>query len=171
MKKVIASVLALSLFTTVVSCKKEAQTQSSVSTDTLETILPKDSIAIPKTDSVSAKAPLVATTIDIITKNDGKYPHNIKLFEDKSFTDRLKKVVGKEYDEMLKSFNVESPIVSENGIYKIHGCKQHDCQAYATSIYYDLKNDNLNVSIDKNRKVTDFEEKGKINVTEFLKAK
>ncbi|QBJ88152.1 hypothetical protein DDI74_18720 [Chryseobacterium gleum] len=72
---------------------------------------------------------------------------------------------------MVKNFNVEGPIASENGIYKLTGCKQHDCPGYATSIYYDAKNDNLNVSIDKNGKVTDFAEKGKITVSESLKSK
>ncbi|GAE66488.1 hypothetical protein H3Z85_12735 [Chryseobacterium indologenes] len=170
MKKVIAGALALSLCTAVVSCKKETQTQSSVSTDTLATVLPKDSGAAPKTDSVSS-APSAPAGIESITKNDGKYPHEVKLFEDKAFTDRLKKILGKEYDGMVTAFSVESPIVSENGIYKLHGCKQHDCPGYATSIYYDSKNDNLNVSIDKNGKISDFTENGKIPVSESLKSK
>lgn len=171
MKKVITGALALMVLGTAVSCKKEANTQSSVSTDTLATVLPKDSTVTPKTDSVTATAPSTAATGEIITKNEGKYPHDVKLFEDKNFAERVKKLVGKDYDEMLKSFNVESPIVSDNGIYKTHGCKQHDCPGYATSIYYDSKNDNLNVSIDKNGKITDFTEKGKITVSETLKNK
>jgi hypothetical protein len=172
MKKVIAGALALTLFTTVVSCKKETQTpSSSASTDSLATVQPNDSVAAPKTDSASATPSTSAGGIDVITKNDGKYPHDVKLFEDKGLTDRLKKAVGKDYDEMVKNFSVESPIVSENGIYKLHGCKQHDCPGYATSIYYDSKNDNLNVSIDKNGKLTDFAEKGKIAVSESLKSK
>lgn len=170
MKKVIAGALALSLCATVVSCKKETKIETSATTDSLNTKMPTDSVATPKKDSTSTAASTTGTD-NIITKNAGKYPHDIKLFEDKSLTDRLKKVAGKDYDEMVKSFNVESPIVSEDGIYKIHGCKQHDCPGYATSIYYDSKNDNLNVSIDRNGKITDFAEKGKINVSESLKAK
>ncbi|WP_185248130.1 MULTISPECIES: hypothetical protein [Chryseobacterium] len=162
------SALALLLVGTVISCKKEANTQSSVSTDTLATVMPKDSAGTIKADSAAATA---SSTVEIITKNEGKYPHDVKLFEDKSFTERLKKVVGKEYDEMIKSFNVESPIVSDSGIYKVHGCKQHDCPGYATSIYYDSKNDNLNVSIDKNGKVTEFSEKGKIMISKALDSK
>lgn len=171
MKKLIAGALALLLSGIVVSCKKEAKTESSVSKDTLATVMPKDSTAAPKTDSVKAGAPSTAVTIEAITKNDGKYPHDIKLFEDKSFAERVKKLVGKDYDEMKKNFDVESPIVSDNGIYKLHGCKQHDCPGYATSVYYDSKNDNLNVSIDKNGKVTDFAEKGKITVPKALDSK
>lgn len=170
MKKIIAGALALSLCTAVVSCKKETKTQSSVSTDTLATVLPKDSTVAPKTDSAAGTAPS-ASADNIITKNVGKYPHDVKLFEDKSITERLKKLTGAQYDEMVKNFNVESPIVSEGGIYKLSGCKQHDCPGYAIHIYYDSKNDNLNVSIDKNGKVTDFAEKGKVTVSEALKNK
>ena len=168
MKKVIAGAFALSLF--VVSCKKETKTESSVSTtDTLTTAMPQDTVSTPKNDS--AASPSAPAPDNIITKNVGKYPHDIKFFEDKEISERLKKLTGSQYDEMVKNFNVEGPIASENGIYKLTGCKQHDCPGYATSIYYDAKNDNLNVSIDKNGKVTDFAEKGKITVSESLKSK
>ncbi|CAD0224037.1 hypothetical protein [Chryseobacterium sp. JV274] len=168
MKKVIAGAFALSLC--VISCKKEAKTESSASTDTLATVMSKDSV-ITKNDSVASPPPSAPAPDNSITKNVGKYPHDIKLFEDKSITERLKKLAGTQYDEMVKNFNVESPITSENGIYKLSGCKQHDCPAYATHIYYDAKNDNLNISIDKNGKVTDFAEKGKITISETLKTK
>ncbi|WP_278352739.1 hypothetical protein [Chryseobacterium gleum] len=170
MKKVIAGAFALSLF--VVSCKKETKTESSVSTsDTLTTAMPQDTVSTPKSDSVASPSPSAPAPDNIITKNVGKYPHDIKFFEDKEISERLKKLAGSQYDEMVKNFNVEGPIASENGIYKLTGCKQHDCPGYATSIYYDAKNDNLNVSIDKNGKVTDFAEKGKITVSESLKSK
>lgn len=162
--------MALSLLGTVVSCKKEAKTETPKSSDSISTTMPKDSTATPKTDSVTTAAPS-ASTDNIITKSVGKYPHDIKLFEDKGITERLKKLVGTQYDEMVKYFNVESPITSENGIYKLSGCKQHDCPGYATTIYYEAKNDNLNVAIDKSGKVTDFAEKGKITVSESLKSK
>ncbi len=169
MKKIIAGAFALSLC--LVSCKKETKTESSVSSDTLATVLPEDSVTTPKTDSTAAAAPSASVPDNIITQNVGKYPHDIKFFEDKGISERLKKLAGSQYDEMVKNFNVESPVTSENGIYKLTGCKQHDCPGYATSIYYDAKNDNLNVSIDKNGKITDFAEKGKITVSESLKAK
>ncbi|MFP3833370.1 hypothetical protein [Chryseobacterium sp. SIMBA_028] len=169
MKKIIAGALALSLC--IVSCKKETKTESSVSNDTLATVMPKDSVTTPKPDSVATTPSSASGTMNIITKNVDKYPHDIKFFEDKSITERLKKLVGVQYDEMVKNFNVEGPISSENGIYKLTGCKQHDCPGYATSIYYDSKNDNLNVSIDKDGNISDFNEKGKIAGTEKLEKK
>ncbi|MGH1520450.1 hypothetical protein [Chryseobacterium sp. JK1] len=169
MKKIIAGAFALSLF--VVSCNKEAKTDTSVSKDSLAATTPKDSAVAPKTDSASTKTASVPGTDNIIAKNEGKYPHDIKLFEDKTISDRLKKLLGKKYDEMVKNFNVETPVTSENGIYKVTGCKQHDCPGYSTDIYYDAKDDNINVMIDQNGTLTDFSEKKKIAVTKSLKAK
>lgn len=169
MKKIILSVFAFSLLMFAFSCKKEAKTApASTGSDSLNTTMSKDTAAMPKKDSASVVSEASGNSI---TKNTGKYPNEIKLFEDKSITDRLKKLTGTQYDEMIKNFNVESPIVAENGIYKVNGCKQHDCPGYATSIYYDSKNDNFNVRIDKNGKMTEFAEKGKITVTDVLKSK
>lgn len=169
MKKMIYGAMALTLLTTVLSCKKEAQTQSSVSKDTLATVMTKDSTVAPKTDSAVTKTPSTsAVSENIITKNVGKYPHDIKFFEDKNITERLKKLVGNQYEEMVKYFDVTTPISLEHDIYILKGCKQHDCPGYSTKIYYDPKNDNLNVSIDNNGKISDFNEKGKIAGTEAL---
>ena len=159
MKKLTLSACAFSLLT-VVSCKKETKIDPS-------SAMTKDSVTI-KADSAASSAS--SSTRNIITNNIGKYPHDIKLFENKDFADRVKKITGAQYDEIFKNFNVESQIVSENGIYKVTGCKQHDCPGYSTSIFYDSKNDNLNVAIDKNGKVTDFTEKEKIKITEVLKS-
>lgn len=169
MKKIILSVFAFSLLMFAFSCKKEAKTApASTGLDSLNTTMSKDTAAMPKKDSASVVSEASGNSI---TKNTGKYPNEIKLFEDKSITDRLKKLTGTQYDEMIKNFNVESPIVAENGIYKVNGCKQHDCPGYATSIYYDSKNDNFNVRIDKNGKMAEFAEKGKITMTDVLKSK
>jgi len=37
------------------------------------------------------------------------------------------------------NFNVEAPIVSENGVYKFSGCKKHNCPSFQTIIYYDAR--------------------------------
>jgi len=158
MKKLILNACAFSLLT-VVSCKKETKIDPS-------SAIIKDSVTI-KADSAASSA---SSTRNIITNNIGKYPHDIKLFENKDFTERVKKITGAQYDEIFNNFNVESQIVSENGIYKVTGCKQHDCPGYSTSIFYDSKNDNLNVAVDKNGKITDFTEKEKIKVTDVLKS-
>jgi len=131
-----------------VSCKKEA----------------------PKTAPAETVKEVVLTQ-NILTKNVGKYPTDIKLFEDKELTDRLKKLMGADYDEMVKNFNVVSPIKAENEVYRANGCMQHNCPGYYAFIYFDAKNDNLNVLIDRDGKVKEYAEKGKIEVSDELKTR
>lgn len=105
---------------------------------------------------------------NIITENVGKYPRDINLFENEEIVSRLKFLTGENYLEMLSNFNVETPIVSENGIYKVTGCKQHDCPAYHTTILFDAHNDNMNVLINQDGKIKGFAEKATIDLTETL---
>lgn len=159
MKNIFYSAAAFSIL--LFSCNKKAD----------ESVSAKDSVEVKQTDSTNIATPETHSNTNIITSNEGKYPHEIQIFEDRDFADRLRKITGTEYDEILKNFNVESPIVSEAGIYKFTGCRQHDCPAYLTTILYDAQNDNLNVLIDQEGKITEYSEKGKINYTDALKAK
>lgn len=117
------------------------------------------------------KAQEVVLTQNILTRNVGKYPTDIKLFEDQELTDRLKKMMGADYDEMVKNFNVVSPIKTENEMYRANGCMQHNCPGYYAFIYFDAKNDNFNVLIDRDGKVKEYIEKAKIEVGEELKTR
>ncbi len=149
-----AAVLALAT----ISCKQN-KTQDQVQT--------KNTLVVQQDSAVTT----VVAQESIITKNEGKYPHDLKLFEDKDFGERFKKLVGTQYDEIIKNFNVETPVVSEAGIYKFTGCKQHDCAAYQTTVLYDANNDNVNVFVDQNGTTKEYSEKGKINYTNSLKSK
>ena len=75
------------------------------------------------------------------------------------------------YKEIVEKFNVQTPIVSKNNIYKLTGCLINNCPAYLVTILYDSNTDNLNVLVDKNGKIIEFKEKEKINLTEMLKRK
>ncbi len=156
MKTTFFTAALLALFT--VSCKQNK------SADTVST---QDTLTVQQD---SATAPTVKKE-NSITKNEGKYPHDIKIFDDSEIGPRIKKVVGEKYGEIIKNFNVETPVVAEAGIYKFTGCKQHDCPAYQTTILYDASKDNLNVLVDQNGKITEYNENGKINYTDALKTK
>ena len=54
----------------------------------------------------------------LFTTNDGKTPTEINLLENADLKARMQKLVGGEYDNLVKNFNTVTPIVSENGIYK-----------------------------------------------------
>lgn len=121
-------------------------------------------IEIPSTDS----APAIA---DLFLQNEGKYPHDIQLFDHENFNDRLKALLGDVYPSMIENFQTETPIVSENGIYKITGCKEHACPDFFTMILYDKDKDNLYVTIEKGEDKRMFLEKEMISLTETLKTK
>lgn len=99
---------------------------------------------------------------NILTKNVGKYPHDIvDFFGDNTITERIKQLTGDRYSEIVEKFNTQTPISCENGIYKTSGCKQHDCAGFQTTLVYDANNDNLKVMVSVEDKVQTFSEKGK----------
>lgn len=112
------------------------------------------------------------TELSIISSNEGKYPHDIHFFEDSKLSKRLSDLLGDSYQEVKNHFQTETPIVSENGIYKITGCKEHACPDFLTTIIYDSKKDNLYITIEQEGKdKMMFLEKEAISLTETLKAK
>lgn len=114
------------------------------------------------------QATAISQVENIITMNEGKYPHEINFFEDEEMIERLQFLLGDRYEEMISNFNVESPIVSEDGIYKLTGCKQHACPEYFVTILLDAIHDNMNVLINQDGKIDGFGEKATIDMTETL---
>lgn len=108
---------------------------------------------------------------NIITDNLLEYPVDIDLFENKDFTGRLKAIAKEHYDEIIANFQTQTPIVSDADVYKLTGCKEHDCPGFHTTILYDAKKDNYNIIVNQNGKVKVYDEKGKITMTKRLKAK
>lgn len=123
------------------------------------------------TVSITETMPSSNEVLTIITENEGRYPRDIRIFESPTFSTRLRNIAGAQYDSIIKNFNVETPVVSEAGIYKFTGCKQNSCPEFHTTILYDSANNNLNVLIQENETTNEFTEKGKINYTESLKSK
>ena len=108
---------------------------------------------------------------NIITQNKGKYPSDISFFENNDIAERIKKLTKNRFVEIVNNFNVQSPISHENSIYKLTGCKQHNCPSFFTTILFDAKMDNIQVIIDQNGEIQEFNEKGKISLTESLRMK
>lgn len=108
---------------------------------------------------------------EIITSNEGKTALDAKLFDNETFTARLKTLAGAEYDSIVANFNTQTPIMSEEGIYKFTGGKAHAVPEFNTTILYDSNNDNLNVIIEKNDKRTLLKEKDEIKITKTLESK
>ena len=105
---------------------------------------------------------------NIISKNRGKYASEINLFDKNDISIRLKKLTTSTYQKIVDKFNVQTPIISENNIYKLTGCLKNNCPAYMVTILYDSNADNLNVLVDENGEITEFYEKEKIHLTETI---
>ncbi len=111
------------------------------------------------------------TYTNILTENVDLYPRDIDLFGDNAINKRVKALLGDQYSNMLQNFDTQSAIVTDAGLYKVTGCKAHDCVGYLTTILYDSHTDNLNVTISIAGKVKVYAEKGPIVVTRALQVK
>lgn len=151
---------------------------------------PKPALPMPKADTSSISESenkkledtmpaeeVILTTMEVtplgalLAGNEGKYPRDIKLLENPLLKRRMTQLLGKNYADVIKNFEVQSPVLSEKGIYKTTGCKSHSCPTFFTTIYYDVNTDNLNIIIDRSGKQISYQEKGYIPVTESLKQK
>jgi len=109
---------------------------------------------------------------NLFTENEGLYAQaDLDLLNDKDFKLRMKNLTDDNYDNIIENFNTETPIVSDNEVYKFTGCKQHDCPSFFTTVLYDAKTRNMNILVSENGKVKIYEENGKITLTKALRAK
>jgi hypothetical protein len=97
--------------------------------------------------------------LEFFKLSEGKYPSEIKLFDNTDFVNRLKKLIGYRYDFLEDYWSIEMPIEFKNGIYIIEGCEKHNCGWTNFIVTYDLTYNHLSVGIRDERKVKIFSEK------------
>lgn len=105
----------------------------------------------------------------LISSNEGKYPRDIDLWNAAPTKHRLERLLGDKLQEVKEHFNVETPLVSHNGIYKTTGCQKNNCPAFHTTILIDTHKDNINVIVDKEGRSQVFAEGSYITMPEELK--
>ncbi len=108
--------------------------------------------------------PSTPAYIAILKKSAGKYPYEIKLLENVELKDRLKKLLGKDFNDMKSHWNVETPMEIENGVFKASACEAHNCGDNNYLMFVDLKSDNINVYHSENGNTRHFFESGEINL-------
>lgn len=109
------------------------------------------------------------TSLDIIKKWEGKTAREAGLFNDSVLVQRLQDLLGKEYMYFQENWNVQTPITEEKNIYTASGCKQHDCASYNSVVYFDVKNNNINVLIKRGPQFKLFTEKGPMDLPKEMK--
>lgn len=119
---------------------------------------------VPTTDSTSIKTEALKTDSITINPNDTLYNLvdksvvGTQFLTKSSLAPRLKKLLGSDYDQMVKNWNAETPFEKQDNILHAWGCKQHDCDTYSYDLYIDVKNNKINVYKFSESKLTIFKE-------------
>ncbi|URM36574.1 hypothetical protein [Flavobacterium anhuiense] len=119
---------------------------------------------VPTTDSTSIKTEALKTDSTTINPNDTLYNLvdksvvGTQFLTKSSLAPRLKKLLGSDYDQMVKNWNTETPFEKQDNILYAWGCKQHDCGTYSYDLYIDVKNNKINVYKFSESKLTIFKE-------------
>ncbi len=104
------------------------------------------------------------TELGFMVTYEGKYAGQEKLFEQEVLAARLKNLERFNYEAMLQRWNTETPIVIEEGILHMSGCKAHDCPSSAYDFFLDLENDNINIYNFRENMLRVYDEKGWIEL-------
>ncbi|SFD16389.1 hypothetical protein [Flavobacterium phragmitis] len=120
--------------------------------------------SVPTTDSTSIKTEALKTDSSVINPIDSLYTLvdksviGTQFLTKSSLAPRLKKLMGADYDQMVKYWNTETPFEKQENILHAWGCKQHDCSTYSYDLYIDVKNNKINVYKFAESKLTIFKE-------------
>jgi len=139
------SLVILSSFI-LISCKKETvkSVPTTDSTSIITHALQSDSAIINPSDTLNDLVDKSVIGTQFLTKS--------------SLAPRLKKLLGADYDQMVKYWNTETPFEKQENILHAWGCKQHDCSIYSYDLFIDVKNNKINVYKFEKSKLTIFKE-------------
>jgi hypothetical protein len=104
------------------------------------------------------------TELGFMVTYEGKYAGQENLFEQEVLAARLKGLDRFNYEAMLERWNTETPIVIEDGVLHMSGCKAHDCPSSAYDFFLDLENDNINIYNFRENMLRIYDEKGWIEL-------
>ncbi len=108
--------------------------------------------------------PVPDTELGFMVTYVGKYAGQEKLFENEVLAARLKSLERFNYEAMLQRWNTETPIVMEEGILHMSGCKAHDCPSSAYDFFLDVENDNINIYNFRSNMLRLYQESGMIEL-------
>ncbi|MBB4802488.1 CRISPR/Cas system-associated protein Csx1 [Flavobacterium nitrogenifigens] len=120
--------------------------------------------SVPTTDSTSIKTEALKTDSTVLNPTDSLYTLvdksviGTQFLTKSSLAVRLKKLLGADYEEMVKNWNTETPFEKQENILHAWGCKQHDCNSFSYDLFIDVKNNKINVYKFAESKLTVFKE-------------
>jgi hypothetical protein len=115
-------------------------------------------------EEVEPASEIPDTELGFMVAYEGKYAGQEDLFENEVLAARLRNLERFNYDAMLERWNTETPIVIEEGVLHMSGCKSHDCPSSAYDFFWDIENDNLNIFHFRENMLRIYQEKGWIEL-------
>ena len=99
--------------------------------------------------------------LDFLKKLNGKYPYEVKLFDNSTFKQRLKNLLGKSrYNFLTETWAVEVPMEFTNNIFVASGCQAHNCVSTNFIIVVDFSKNVMYAGIREEGKVKTYSEDG-----------
>lgn len=98
--------------------------------------------------------------LNFLKKFEGKYPYDVHLLDHPILKERLKKMLGEKYDFIKNTWDVETPIEIEDGMFYAWGMQAHSGGDPGAVIMADLNKNVLYVGIRENEKTKVFSEDG-----------
>lgn len=164
MKKFILLLVLTILFSSCEKFKKNKMKEEPSVEVTDQEMINDLEVAQDSADAVGREIEIPDTELGFMATYVGKYAGQEKLFENETLAARLKGLDRFNYDAMLQRWNTETPIVIEEGILHMSGCKQHDCPSSAYDFFLDLENDNINIYNFRSNMLRLYQEKGMIDL-------
>jgi hypothetical protein len=102
-----------------------------------------------------------SNSLDFLKKLNGKYPYEAKLFDNSTFTKRLKKLLGNSrYNFLTETWTVESPMEFVNNVFVASGCQAHICSSTNFIIVVDFSKNVMYAGIREEGEVKTYSEDG-----------
>ena len=102
--------------------------------------------------------------LSFLKQLDGKYPADVKLWENTAWNNRVKGLLGEEKYQLVRTFwAVESPMQFQDNVFIAEACEQHNCYATNFIIVMDFNTQNLTVGIRKEGNKTIIAENGQLS--------
>jgi len=102
-----------------------------------------------------------SNNLDFLKQLNGKYPYEVKLFDNSTFTQRLKKLLGNSrYNFLTETWAVEIPMEFTNNIFVASGCQAHNCDSTNFIIVVDFSKNVMYAGVREEDKVKTYSEDG-----------
>lgn len=102
-----------------------------------------------------------SNNLEFLKELNGKYPSRAKLFDNSSFTQRLKKLLGNSrYNFLSETWAVETPMEFSNNVFVASGCQAHNCGSTNFIVVVDFSKNVMYAGIREEEKVKTYSEDG-----------